>query len=239
MDKKIIFESRFNTYFIGHTDKTKKYNDSNETKKEWLDFRAELTKKYCIPSLVNQTNQNFMAYFYCRIETIDYLKNIFGELPQNIKLIITGGLPEQLGDIEEKYLYSVRVDSDDMWEKNIVEKLHNYNHKIDTEVLINQWCYNYDIYNNRLARFFYPSPQSYVLVYNSKEYLEGKRHKLERGHMGAIKLKHEILEGANYMDTIHGTNICSRFDSNTWQQFKEFTNIEEKREILEKFGVKI
>jgi hypothetical protein len=236
---KIIFESKFNTYFNGFTDKIKKYNGNNETKKDWLNFRAELTKKYCIPSLVNQTNQNFIAYFYCRAETIDYIKKLFGNLPQNIKLITPGGLLEQLGNIEEDYLYSVRVDSDDMWKNDIVEKLHNYKHKPETEILINQWCYNYEVHNKRLARFFYPSPQSYVLVYNSKEYLKGKRHRLERGHMGAIKLNHEILEGANYMDTIHGTNICSRFDSNTWQQFKEFSNIEEKREILEKFGVKI
>jgi len=240
MDRKVIFVSSFNVYFMGHTDYTKKYNDKNEKDLNWIKFRAGLTKGYCLKSLINQTNQNFIAYFKCREEHIDYIKKLIGELPQNIKFCSINDCDIQIKALSTTNdLYIVRVDSDDMWKLDMVDRLYQYNHKPETEILINQWCYNYDICGKRLARFFYPSPQSYVLIYKGEEYLKGKRHRLKGGHMGAINLAHEIIPGINYMDTIHGTNICSKFDSNTWQQFKEFHDLEEKKNILKQFGITI
>jgi len=192
-----------------------------------------------LKSLKAQTNQWFTLLLKCKEETIPFIKKeTEGLFPDNIQ--ITGVLEyeQKIKDLIKgyEYLYLARVDSDDLWINNFIDLLHNYTPKPETELLLNQYCYNYDIKQDRLISFFHPSPQSYVLLYKVKEYLEGKRHKLPGGHWAAQTKIHEAIAGYNYMDTVHGTNTSSTFGSFKNQR-KEIEG-DEKDRVLAEFGVK-
>jgi len=231
MNKKIIIQSGFNV--MG----TNKVNELNE---EWLKYRIMLFKGYCLKSLKAQTNQWFTFLLRCRDETIPFIKKEMGDvLPENVLIVGVAEFHKRIEELTKgyEYFYLVRVDSDDMYEKNFVDLLHNYSPKPETEILINQYCYNYEIKSGRLASFFYKSPQSYVLIYKPEEYVKGKRYYLKGGHGGAILLKHEFLSGTNYMDTVHKTNSCSIFHPPNWDKWEEIEDKEEIKKILSNFGV--
>lgn len=230
MKKKIIIQCAFNV--LNH-------NDEKELNEDWLKYRINLFKNYCLKSLEAQTNRWFTALIRCRDETISFIKKEMGTLPGNVLIV---GVEEHNKKIKEliegyDYLYIVRVDSDDMWEKNIIDMLHNYTPKPETEILINQNCYNYEISTGRMASFFYISPQSYVQIYKREEYIKGKRHYLKGGHGGARFLKYELLPGFNYMDTVHKTNTCSVFHPGNWDKWREIEDKNEIKEILKDFGI--
>jgi len=235
MNKKIIIQMPLNTY-IG-----KNKNSENEVNEEWIKYRIMLFKGYCLKSLEAQSNQNFTALIKCREETIPFIKKEMGELPDNVLIVGVVEYEQKIKDLIKgyEYLYLVRVDSDDMWKKTFIEWLHNYTPKPETELLLNQYCYNYDIYKKRLASYFLISPQSYVFLYRVDEYLKGKRYRLPGGHQAAITKIHELITGVNYMDTLHNTNICSpKFDGySRHEEWREIKEIEEKRSILEEFGL--
>jgi hypothetical protein len=234
MNKKVIIQMPLNTYIGG------KKNSENETNEEWIKYRIMLFTGYCLKSLKAQSNQNFTALIKCREETIPFIKKEMGELPDNVLIVGVVEYEQKIKDLIKGHenLYLVRVDSDDMWKKDFIEWLHNYTPKPETELLLNQYCYNYDIYEDRLAFYFLISPQSYVLLYKVSEYLEGKRYSLPGGHRSAIIKIHEIIPGANYLDTIHKVNICSHFlGHGGFKEWREIKEEGEKRSILEEFGL--
>jgi len=233
MNKKIIIQIPFNV--MG-------FNKENEKNEAWIKYRLKLFTEYNLKSLKAQTNQWFTALLRCRDDTIPLIKEeIEDQLPGNVLIV---GIGEYHNKTEElikgsKYFYQVRMDSDDMYEKNFIDMLHNYTPKPETEVLISQKCYTYDTNQNRLAYFFYHSPQSYVLIFNTEGYQGGKRYYLKNGHGGAILLNHELLAGINYMDTIHQKNDSSYFEGGKGGK-KEWSEIEDKndiKEILKDFGI--
>ncbi len=234
MNKKIIIQIPFNV---------QGFNKVNELDEQWINYRLELFKEYTVKSLVNQTNQFFTAMLRVREETKGFItEELKGKLPDNIYVV--GANYETLiyRCIENyNYLYLVRMDSDDCYDMEFIDILHNYIPKPDTEVLINQHCYSYDILQNRFAYYFYPSPPCYTLIYNTEDYKKGKRYHLKRGHGGAILLKHEILSGINFMSTIHEKNNSERkfgtyslSKKMNWEEIKDKDNI---LKILQRFGV--
>ena len=144
MKKKIIVRSQLNTYFQGTRNIVRGRNEQNE---EWIKCRINLFKNYCLKSMKAQTNQWFSFMLMCREETIPFITKEMGKLPENIIIVGRKQGRNKIIELSKGYeiLYLARVDSDDMWEKYFIDRMHNYNHKSETEVLINQGCYNYDI----------------------------------------------------------------------------------------------
>jgi len=233
MNKKIIIQIPFNV---------QGFNKENEINEEWIDYRLKLFMGWNVKSLKAQTNQWFTAMLRCRDETLEYIKErIERSIPANVLIVGTNEYHQKTAELIKGYdsFYQVRMDSDDMYEKNFVDMLHNYTPKPEIEVLISQRCYTYDINLRRLAYFFYNSPQSYVLIYKPKEYLAGKRYILKNGHGGAILLKYELLSGVNYMDTCHSRNDSSYFEGGTGgkKQWSEIKDKDDIKEILKDFGI--
>jgi len=231
MNKIVIIQSIFNC--AG-------FNKENELNEEWIKNRLEIFIDYTLNSLKAQTNQWFTFLLKCREETIPFIKKeTEGLLPNNVLIIGKLEYEQKIKDLIKnyKYLYLARVDSDDLWIKTFVDTLHNCVPQPETELLLNQYCYNYDIYQKRLASFWLLSPQSYILIYKVKEYLEGLRHRLEGGHRAAITRTHEIMPGRNYMDTVHHANDSSHFEGRVWKEWREIKGAEEKKNILKDFGI--
>ena len=233
MNKKVIIQIPFNI---------QGFNKENETNERWLKYRLQVFIKYNIKSLKAQTNQYFTALFRCRDETIPYIKKeIKGKLPENVLIVGVNEYQKKIKELikDYNYLYLVRMDSDDLYVNLFVDTIQNYNPKPETEVLISQDCYTYDIIQKRLAYFWYNSPQSFVLIYKTEDYNQGKRYYLKNGHGGAILLNHELITGVNYMDTIHRRNDSSYFEGGKGGK-KRWSEIEDKddiEEILNNFGI--
>lgn len=232
MNKKIIIKISFNT--AG-------FNKQNELDKKWIKYRLDIFKKYTLKSLINQTNQFFIAVLIVRDETLGFIINeLKGKLPENVIIVGNNYNISIMRYIQNyDYLYLVRLDSDDCYEENFIDLLHNYPTKKDTEVLINQYSYDYDTVNNRLTKYWRESPPSYTFIYKAEDYKKGKRYKLKKGHCGAILLRHEILKGYNHLVTIHKKNTITEYRSYNHGSRKNVLEIEGQgiTNILNRFGI--
>ncbi|MEH7545716.1 glycosyltransferase family A protein [Neobacillus vireti] len=226
MKKKIIVNIAFNTF--GFT--------NDRLTEEWINNRIDLFMKYTVQSLKSQTNQDFLTLVRYEDSTKQLIENAiskYEKLPNNI--IFTGKkefhqiLSQNIKGFD--YLYLVRIDSDDMYHKTYIDQLHKFQHKPETEVIINQNGYLYDITTQQVAVIRYESPQFYTLVYNVKDYIQGKRYTLPGGHAGAITLKHEIIQKRNFLNIIHQKNTLPKIISKKNSILAE----QEAMEILKQF----
>lgn len=206
MDRRIIISISFNT--IG-------FSDSRRSE-DWIRDRLEIFQNYTLKSLRHQNNQDFITF-------VEYDKStepfIFSELkkyqplPANV-IFVDSATPHICREIRNyKYLYLVRLDSDDMFCKTFISQLHAYKPKKDTLALINQEGFIYDAVNKRLGEYYDDSPPFYTLIYKTEDYLKGIRYKLPNGHLDVIKLPHEILPKNNYLVTVHSKNTTTIFNS--------------------------
>ncbi len=229
MRKKIIVQIRFNT-------SDHQANQGKRFTKEWIDYRISIFMKYTLQSLKIQTNQDFITLVRYESTTEDIIREAlrhYEELPNNILFIRNNEYKKYIKNSIKEYdwLYLARIDSDDMYHKSFIQQLHDYNHKEDTVVLINQKGYIYDSLHNKMCLTKRTSPPFYVEIYKSIDYMEGKRHPIS-SHKHPIRLPHEILNGRNYVIVIHSNNTASTFegiDSNSILQNGE------EREILQEF----
>jgi len=68
--------------------------------------------------------------------------------------------------------------------------------------------------------------------------MDGKRYYLKRGHPGAILLKHEFINGINYLVIVHHKNCLGVFEAGrTKMKWKEIEDKDKIKEILEDFGI--
>lgn len=126
--------TRFNIKFPNSS------NDVNDI--EWLDKRFTLFEKYCLPSVLAQTNQNFTWNILCDEFLPEKFKKIMLQLENDFPIIkahffrvdAIEKIPETVrsiarSQIRGKYLITSRLDSDDMIYKgyiNDVQSLFDY-----------------------------------------------------------------------------------------------------------------
>lgn len=236
-DKKVIFHIGFNTFEFDFVFINKNL-EPQRLKKEWIDYRMDVFMKHTYKSLRNQTNQSFTA-------VINYVKSSenlvfealskYPKLAENIIFTCEGNkvIKNLISDYE--YLYMVRLDSDDMYHPSFVQQLIDFNDN-SVQCIINQEGYVYDINSDKLGLWYSPSPPFYTLVYNAEEYLNGYRHKIEGGHLGAINLEHKVLQKGNFMVIIHGGNTSTTFSNHKCT--KSVINDKSlKKQILNEFNI--
>lgn len=228
-DKKIIVWSKL---------KSDSFKSDEEIKK-WLSHRLEVFTKYTLNGFRNQTCQDF-TYLINYDEGIgkfldEELKK-YPPLPDNV--IFTKHYYHEINDLikDYKFLYLVRIDSDDMYHKDFIQKLKDFNPKKETKALIAQSGYIYDVNTNDLGTWFYKSPPFFTLIYETDKFLKGCRYEIH-GHSSVINQPHEFIPGENFVVIIHGENTISRFNTS----FKKETiiNAEEKEKLLEEFDLRM
>lgn len=203
--KKVIIQIAFNIFKL----------NGNRLSRKWIQNRIALFIKYTLKSLKAQSNQDFIALVRYEPESEGIIKETlsrYAPLPDNVLFIPENTYDEIVNNYikDTTDLYLVRIDSDDMYHRTFVQQLHDYNHKPNTQVLINQYGYLYHSEKQRIAPSFHKSPSFYVLIYKAKDYITGQRHPLPEGHRSAIKLHHEILKRRNYLNVIHSTNTSNK-----------------------------
>lgn len=229
MKKKIVILSTFNTA---------KGLEERGTK-EWIENRLDIFYRFTLNSIKAQTNQNFEMYLTVRGDSIpiiqDYVKRK-GGLPSNVHFDVWSRCKKAILTGLEAYdkLYTVRLDSDDMYHKDWIQKLYDLTPKDETEVLISQNGYIYDSHDGTLATYYRKSPPFYVYIYNVEEYIAGKVY--HGGHRSVIETYHyELVEGYHFMITLHGENTSS--NRNLIEDNRIIHEEDKKKKIMGAFGL--
>ncbi|MGO9338925.1 MAG: glycosyltransferase [Terracidiphilus sp.] len=103
--------------------------------REWLENRLVLFKRYCLPSVIAQSNQDF-TWLLCLDETTpeDYLQKIRDLIAghDNIKIRLGGLFTPKIHaadvraelDPDTEWVVTTRLDNDDGWHRDFVKNLH-------------------------------------------------------------------------------------------------------------------
>lgn len=182
---------------------------------EWIKYRMDITMRYTVPSLANQTDNRFTAYLYYMDGTESLISEAlksYGPLPGHIQFVPISKRDEKVGEAirGSRTAYVARIDSDNMFVKTYIARLHAYKPNPATEVLITQQGYLYDCATNRMANVTYKSPSFFTFIYRTEDYIAGDRYAVKT-HNDAIKYKYELIGGRNFVVTIHGSNELLRF----------------------------
>lgn len=210
MKRSMIILIHFNTWLSDP-------NNQTPWTKEWIDYRIGVFMKYTCRSFLAQTNQNFLALILYADATKPYVEEALAKhakLPEHIRFIPFTAHRKHIYDYIQgtDEFYLTTMGSDDMYHHTMIEQLYAAKPRPETEVIINQLGYCYDAIHHRLAVWPHESPPFHTLVYRTDDYLHGKRYKVEGGHPGAIKLKHEVIDDKyNYVVVIHGRNVSTTF----------------------------
>lgn len=123
-------------------------NGSPVLTKEWLKNRFHLFETYCLPSVVNQTEQNFTWLVFFDIHTpLEYkekVKGISAKYPNFTPVFIDGmdhlndSLKEEIEkmiDKSDEYIITSRLDNDDIIHKNFIKTIQSLFKPIDQTVI--------------------------------------------------------------------------------------------------------
>jgi hypothetical protein len=104
--------------------------------RKWLDDRFEIFRSVCLPSVVAQTEQDFVWLLYFDVHTPDdYLQRV-GELiagHANIRIVLCDSFDDASRsdavraelEPDTRWLLTTRLDNDDGWRRDFVETLHD------------------------------------------------------------------------------------------------------------------
>lgn len=226
----IVIEIPFNTYHL--TDKRLSIS--------WLERRVDLFYHYTLKSLKAQSDQNFQAFIQVDPSSEGIIKELLAareKLPPHIQFgtpaTYTQYLDEWLKDKE--VLYRVRLDSDDLYERTFIQRLRTFPRQKETQAIINNTGYLYNILSGKLTVYHHPSPPFYTLVHTVTAYKKGERYNELGTHKNVIKqLKWDLLPGRNFIITLSEENTSS----GEWiRGIRRPYNDEEKQVVLKRFGI--
>lgn len=221
------------------------YDDSKKAAqtKEWIDYRIGIFFKYTLNSLINQTNQNFKCVVRYSKGTEELVKSAlskYEDLPDNVMFTSNGD--EYIEKVIDgyKYIYHIRLDSDNMYSKDFVQQLYDIEYYEELQCILCQVGYMYEIKTSRLAKVNHGSPSFYALIYTVDDFICGFRHYVVEDHWGAAQLVNEKIKTVSYMIIVHGKNVSNEFDVVLEYPFIETKEIEDEKEkeiILREFNI--
>lgn len=206
----------------------------------WIEYRLDIFEKYTLKSLKNQSNQDFRVYLCCEGSTIPVIKSCLkkrASLPVNIYFdtIANNERDVKAALLQYDLLYHIRLDSDNLYQQDFIQKLYHYVPKEKTQVIISQYGYVYDIRDDSLAPYFQKSPPFYAFIYKAQDYINGFRYHTPLGHSRIINWwQYEFIDGSNYIVSLHGKNVLNGRD-----KLNENLLIEgdQKEKVLSEFGI--
>ena len=223
MKKIIVITSKFNL-MSGEVYKAYIKTEKARLEQEWISKRLEIFMRFTSQSLINQSDQRFIAIYAYEDSTE---KNIFDtlakypKLPDNIRFVKKTEYMNELNKITEGYdtLLLTRLDSDDLYRNDFVERLMNYDIKDDLEEILCQRGYIYDSINNKLAEYYHKQFTFYTFIYrlgkgdNKYSSLEVSPMELllDFSHFRTTDYNYETLPGRNFIFNIHNKNTDSGF----------------------------
>ncbi len=220
---------------------TSGYNIDLEKDKKWIDRRCEILNQFVIPSLEYQTDQDFMWFLEIREDTYDMIipqlnlnkvpvKIITRPIVYNWKTGAGDAWERQNEDIKKfvnkKTFYDIRLNSDDMYRKDFVEKIKKVKVKKDTQAIIPIKGYQWYLNKNIVVEKDLDSPPFYAFIYNTKDYLNGVRYKTRKGHVGVKRLRNVKMDERLWCWIVHDVNqkIIRKGGYPSYKKYKQTSN---------------
>jgi len=162
---------------------TTKNNEKIQTE-EWLRHRFELFELYCLPSVINQSNQDFIWYVFFDISTPElYRKKVdaIAENYQNFRPFYIDGregleesvMQEMKKDIKkEEFVITSRLDNDDIIHKDFIQSIQKSFQPVSNTVIDLREGYQLILDKNRneIREYIHPFNQFVSLIEKSRNF---------------------------------------------------------------------
>jgi hypothetical protein len=135
---------------------------------EWTRSRILLFRKYCLPSVLNQTNRNFKWIIYFDRATPSEFSTLINELKSYdfIEVCFCDGMDDFFIDYFEQvkqripkncqWVMTTRLDNDDMLHKDAIASIQNLFEARNNYMISLSSGYVLDVNKSVLAHYFYP-----------------------------------------------------------------------------------
>lgn len=250
MKKIVIITSKFNI-MTGNRNTLYSKNEGIRTTEWWINNRINIFINFTAKSLLQQSNQNFYAVYAIEDSTENLIKSAlskYPKLPDNINFVKKSDYSNYIDTLSKGYdiLYLTRLDSDDMYVNDFVDKIYNFNILDDTEVLLCRNGYIYDSVSNKLAEYSHNAFTFYTFIYRLyDEEIKYDSLKITPWdllinffHFSTLLYKYKILSERNFIFNIHEENTDSKFPTSSFIFYtlgRFIEDAEEKSNILKTF----
>lgn len=201
------------------------YTKNNEVvlTKEWLDHRIALFKHFCLPSMINQLNQNFTWLIFFDTNTTQKHRIIINEISENYKnfnALYIDGYKEMYHSLlsfinkditqNDKYIITSRIDNDDCLHRDYIDKIQGAFSKQENcivdipdgyQLLLNENS-NKQIVEIRKVRNYFNPFISLIELAKNPETIMSKMHNEWRNSPQHISIQNNRL----WIEIIHGKN---------------------------------
>jgi len=217
----------------------------------WWTYRLGIYENYCLASIKNQTNKNFVLFmmlkgystnFKDKIEQmlidskLKYVIQIIGETS------IEEALKQYLDNID--VVYHTRIDSDDMFHYDVVNEIQSYEYE-ERRALLFSKGYCYDCRRNKLQHYYMPAPPFSTIMYPIETYLDEEKQDEYKGFKShdaiGSTMKLIRLSENKFIVNVHDTNRITIYhdDRTIFKGHESETEIpaDQVDNILNDFGI--
>ncbi|MBS1553582.1 MAG: hypothetical protein JSU09_01535 [Bacteroidetes bacterium] len=169
---------------------TKSSKQSPEEWFEWTAGRIDLFKKYCLPSILNQSNKQFTWLIFFDIDTQSYFATFLKELEayKHIKVCYSRGVEgfakEHMTEVKaflkpsDKWIVTTRLDNDDMLHQDAIKIIQQNLIEKSNFMISLASGYVLDTNTRKMAHYFYPMSPFITLIESVSENPNGVFAKL-------------------------------------------------------------
>lgn len=195
---------------------------------EWLKDRIEIFKNYTLKSLLNQTNKDFILLLSFRPEERrnPLVVQLFQDIPdlpiifsfhgliyyddrneENNKTLLTRIKETFDGMKPVDYIYLTRIDSDDMFHKDVVQLIQDQEPNVKALTLQNGYVYNKD--TSEVAQWNpITNPPFHTVIFPRDVFFDPQKHinwyEGFKSHEDIARLPHKVLwRGDNRTDRLY------------------------------------
>lgn len=187
----------------------------------WMSKRMDLFKKYCFPSVLNQTNKNFKWLIFFDSNTAEkYKRQIFDLVEHNdfIYIYFINGMLEFNKRIQEAihtlrnsspYVISTRLDNDDLIHKNFIGTIQSLFVEVPETLIDLRRGYQLSLEGKRIElRHFYDEFTHFISLI---EYGNDIKSVFSRELQNWRGKKEIIIEDTNalFIEIVHGGNLVN------------------------------
>lgn len=215
-----ILITRFNIFY-----KTKMATQGHDPE-EWLRERFEIFKKFCFPSIINQSSKNFTWMLYVDIDTtpevLENLQEMVKPYPFillihrffenfSVKLFLNEDIQKYLPN-DFEFLISSRVDTDDMLQKDFIKLVQAHFKNQEYEALNFNKGHIYDV-NTGVVSTAIHRQNPFISLFEKKSVGEFKTvfHKIHPAYKNDLHKIEVSNKTPLWVMSVHGLNVSTGF----------------------------
>lgn len=192
---------------------------------EWLDNRFMIYEKHCLPSIINQTNRNFIWFVLFDINTpvkyrekigtfekeLDFFKPLFLKdgNPVTIKDVLNTELKSYL-DKTDRFVITSRIDNDDAFHESMIQDVQSLFKEKHNYFISSTYGLQYDVKKKVIARMHHENNH---FISRVESLSEGIETVIFANHSNISKMAEVVYINEKkkplWLEIIHGSNLIN------------------------------